>query len=256
MARPVTRRTVLYAALPLTLVALIKGHDLMQNTPPGKYFPDPRVAELAEAAAHGNVARVQTLVAGGVDPNARGDQGVTPLLWATHIGNTAGMAALMRAGADPTLGDDRTRTPLSMAIDGPEENGPEDAKRLKALIENGAPVNFVDRDETLLMRATLMKHPDQVQYLIQAGADVNWQDSAGNTALFNAGLPEAWQCALLLLEAGVDPLHRNRGSNSFVDLLAVHPKLSLMMPEGLEHRARVLAWLRALVTRRGEVVER
>ena len=256
MARPATRRSVLYGALPLTLVALTERLDTMHDRRPSKYFHDPRVAELALAAASGQVGRVRELVAAGVDPNARGDQGVTPLLWATRIGNAAGMAALMRAGADPTLADDDGRTPLKIAVD--EYEGTD---QLAALIANGAPANSVipNRDETLLMRATSMGHPEQVRFLIRAGADVNWQDLAGNTALINGATPDNWPCALLLLDAGADPLHRNRGGTSFVDSLA-DDRPDTLLPSAREDRARVLAWLRAhnvpLVTRRGEVIER
>ena len=256
MARPVTRRIALYGALPLTLVALTERRDTMGDVRPSKYFHDPRVAELALAAASGQVGRVRELVAAGVDPNARGDQGVTPLLWATRIGNTAGMAALMRPGADPMLADDRTRTPLKMAVDDYEGT-----TQLEALIANGASVNSVipNRDESLLMRATKFGHPEQVRFLIQAGADVNWQDSVGNTALIKSAEPWAMQCALLLLEAGADPLHRKHGGSSFVDFLAMD-RPDTLTEAAQEDRARVLAWLRAhnvpLVTRRGEVVER
>ena len=256
MARPLTRRTALFGAGPLVLAALTERQDT-KDMQPSEYFHDPRVAELALAAASGQVNRVRELVAQGVDPNARGDQAVTPLLWATAIGNAAGMAALMEAGADAALADYRTRTPLSFAIDDHE-----DATLLRVLIEHGAPVNFVipKRDETLLMRATMMAHPEQVRYLVHAGADVHWKNVVGDTALFRAALPNTYRCALILLEAGADPLHRDRGGGSFVDLLAIGGDPDTLTSWAREDRARLLTWLRAhnvpLVTRRGEVIER
>ena len=64
-------------------------------------FPDSETRTLAAVAGRGRVQQIETLVAQGVDINARGSRGATPLYWPLRRGNVAGFKELLEQGADP-----------------------------------------------------------------------------------------------------------------------------------------------------------
>ena len=64
-------------------------------------FPDESVRALAKAAAKGRVGTVEELVDLGVDVNASGTKGATPLFWA--MSNYNGFKKLLELGADPNV---------------------------------------------------------------------------------------------------------------------------------------------------------
>ncbi len=62
-------------------------------------FPDPQVRALAKAAGRGRIRKIDELFGRGVDVNARGTSGATPLFWAMK--NAKGFRRLLELGADP-----------------------------------------------------------------------------------------------------------------------------------------------------------
>jgi hypothetical protein len=101
--------------------------------------------ELFTAAASGQLARVESLLAQGADVNAK---------------NAAGRTALMAAAAGGNL------------------------RTLNKLITYGADVNLADgRGVTALMEAVIAGHEEAVHALIAAGADVQATDRAGVTVI-------------------------------------------------------------------------
>jgi ankyrin repeat protein len=105
---------------------------------------DPNQALFA-AAAGGQVERVNTLLAGGADVNAKNSAGRTPLMMAASSGNVRILKKLLAFGADPNAAD--------------------------------------GRGVTALMEASGSGFEDAVRVLIAAGADVALKDAAGNTVL-------------------------------------------------------------------------
>src|SRR5262245_7663549 len=102
-ARPhaMTRRRAL-AAAGAWLVASVAG----AQTSPSPAELD-RAGGLHAAAAQGDVASIDTLIAGGADPDARDGHARTPLHVAAHFGKLAAARALVRGGADPRALDAR-----------------------------------------------------------------------------------------------------------------------------------------------------
>ena len=151
-----------------------------------KAFPeDARAAELAAAAAQGDREHVRTLVRGGADANAHGDQGVTPLQFALMSQNLDGMRALLDAGADPNRpgGDANARHGQTQA--------------------------------TPLAGATGPRTDAQLRMLLDAGADPNLADRTGNTPLHQAAMINAGEHVLLLLEKGASPNAKNAQDATF-----------------------------------------
>ncbi len=84
-------------------------------------------------------------------------------------------------------------------------------KRLKALLAAGADPNMVDSISgfTPLRMAVIRQFERCVQVLIEAGADIEGRDSAGETPLFSAAAANLADLVKQLLAAGADPDARN-----------------------------------------------
>jgi uncharacterized protein len=187
---------------------------------------------LVDAVRDQDELRVRTLLDQRVDVNARSGDGSTALLWAAHRNALETARLLVRAGADPNAGNDFGMTPLSQActngsaafVDlllkaGANPNsrvatgvapimtcargGSVDA--VSRLIAGDADVNAQEpaQNQTALMWAAAEHHPDVVQVLIAAKADLLARTKSGFTALHFAAREGDIESARLLLAAGV-----------------------------------------------------
>lgn len=204
-----------------------------------KAFSDPAVAALAQAAAEGDAARVRALVAQGVDPNAQGDRGVTPLEFAMLAQSVDGMRALLAAGADPNrpgLGGSTAVHLAAMA---------DDPRYLQVLLEHGADPDAPhgETGATPLAAAAGRRTQAQFDLLLAAGADPNRADRMGDTPLHAAALSNNGAQVLQLLEAGADPRARNAQDATFQSYLFATPA-GVLSSEARREREAVIAWLR------------
>ena len=102
----------------------------------------PAFRTLHDAAANGNPAEVEALLPAGADPDAPGDNGVTPLHpAAAHNAAPAVVEALTGAGADPNAGSRYGATPLHMAA---RSNG--NPAVVEALLAAGADPNVASKN--------------------------------------------------------------------------------------------------------------
>lgn len=202
-------------------------------------FADPKVAELAQAVADGNAARVHALAAQ-VDLSTRGDKQVTLLQWAVLNRSLAGMKALLDAGADPRQpgmdGDTVVHT-AAMA---------DDPAYLAELLARHVDPNVPNASNGAgPLRAALMGDREaQFRALMAAGANPNLADRLGNTPLHVAGQINEPARALDLLEAGADPAARNAQGVTFQRYLFM-TKAALLNAETRRRREAVEAWLTA-----------
>ncbi|MGO4774177.1 ankyrin repeat domain-containing protein [Lysobacter sp. 2RAB21] len=168
-------------------------------------FPDPRSAELAQAAADGDAARVRSLVQAGADPNAHGDRGVNLLQYAMLAHSPSGLQALLDNGADPSW---------------PGMGG-----------------------STAVHGAAIANDPQYLDLLLAHRADPNTAHAeTGETPLADAAGPRYQAQFDALLKAGADPRARNRQGASFQAFLFKLPDDKLN-PQARRERAAVVAWL-------------
>lgn len=154
---------------------------------------------LIEASKEGDTAAVQALLREGADVNAKGEHGMTALMFAAYSGHDVTVQALMKGGADVKLRTRESFTSLDWAIQG---GHPEIVNRL---LDNGAEVNASDYEgETPLMMAVRAGHINIINSLIKAGADINAKDNAGWTALIAGANKGQTTAVSILLEAGAD----------------------------------------------------
>ena len=182
-------------------------------------FANPLQAGLADAAAAGNPPRIDALVKDGADVNALGQHGATALMVAVASGSASGVEALMRNGADPALRDEDGETAVHLAA------LREDPAVLDALLRRGASPDVRNGrlNRTPIYDAILARQPESFARLLQARAEVNVVDDAGNTPLHEAAVVEDASMMLALLNAGADPRARNKMGATFQGYLLVGP---------------------------------
>jgi ankyrin repeat protein len=137
---------------------------------------------LLAAAARGDAAGMQALIAGGQKPDARDGHGRTPLHVAAYGRHHDAMRALVRAGADPNaLERDRYDIVTIAAV-------ADDVGTLRVALELGASAkNITSRyDGTALIAAAHLGHAGVVRELIGAGAPLDHVNNLGWTALIES----------------------------------------------------------------------
>lgn len=174
------------------------GHYQLHGRSASALFSSSQDAELADAACSKDAAReVPALVKAGANANARGKQGISPLIWAMSCHNHQGIKALLEAGADPNLpmsarkmndqghkywvlgqtncakrpfqGDLICQPPVYLA------SGGDDPKLLSILLKNDGDPNAVDQNfRSALMNAVSLDRVENMKLLIASGADVNY----------------------------------------------------------------------------------
>ena len=173
-------------------------------------------AEFFQAIGTGDQQRVAALLSGGIDPNSRDENGDSALSYALGVGEGAIATLLLDQGADINGGEGGS-TPLQLALEAAEY------ELVERLIALGADPNRCAGDDegtALHVVARGYRDTDFFELLLQAGADVNAPDDAGNTPLLAlvAGIDFAeaeeveqiGEIVQLLLANGADPALANQ----------------------------------------------
>lgn len=202
-------------------------------------FPDKDARALAKAAGKGKVKKVEELVRSGVDVDAKGNQGATPLFWA--MANYKGFKKLLELGADPNIvyGDGNTVVHAALTI--------RDSRFLEAILEHGGNPNLKagDSSKNTPLFDALNEGKGKIDLLLEAGADINAQNSYGSTAVMaTAGVGE-FETAHYLLEKGADPTIANDAGETLASRVA--DKIGAMRPgsEAEHWQKKVVDWLEA-----------
>lgn len=131
------------------------------------------VDDLIEAVKAEDARRVQSLITGGVDVNAKDANGDTALVVAAREGKTAVIKTLMDGKADPDIGDRRGTLPVTHAV----QKG--HVETLDAMLANGAspnaktPADFRPLESVIRRMDTQNRGRETFDMLIKHGADVH-----------------------------------------------------------------------------------
>jgi hypothetical protein len=151
-------------------------------------------------------ALTKLLLENGADPNIQDSTGRTALSYAANRNDTQSIKLLLHHNAKVELADQQGRTPLMVtSISGKLEAA-------KLLLAYGANPNTKnERGETPLTRTTGEHNNDRVlQVLLDNGADPNFADGEGLTALHYATSYGQTKAMKILLQQGANPHAKDR----------------------------------------------
>ena len=135
---PVAERTEASAARAAARAAAASASD--QFIDPDAVDPHGFLNPLCDACRRGDVSAVRRAAAAGSNPNARDDEGRSPLHWAADGGHAGVIAALLAMGAEVDAVDDEGQTALHYAAT------VESAASCRLLLEAGADPEVEDDD--------------------------------------------------------------------------------------------------------------
>ena len=178
---------------------------------------------LMQAAAKGATDCVKALIAAGADVQAQGNDGYTALIVAAfQDNNTDSIAALIAAGANVKAKDKYGVTALFRAA-GSKNN----TDSVKALLAAGAEVNAKSNfGDTALSFAVEKGNTDCVRVLIAAGAKVNTKNGDGDTALIYAAKNGNADIVKALIAAGANVNAKNKEGSTPLSLANDNPEIA------------------------------
>ena len=225
-------------------------------------FADPSARALAEAAGKGRIARLDELVAQGVDVNSRGKKGAIPLFWALR--DIRGFERLLELGADPNAlfgrGDDPKMSDSSVMNWVVQH---QDIRFLRKALEHGGDPNLAEvpsgRTPLFDIRKDLgFKHyMAAVRMLVDAGADIDAREGLvpgrvyanGRSHLVSASYVDGNDIALEMLRLGANHRARDANGHGLVDTILQkrEPPGPGLQFRGVGRRHKKLRDLQALV---------
>jgi uncharacterized protein len=206
-------------------------------------FPDPKAAKVADAILDDNGAKVAELIRNGADVNAVGKDGRSLLEFAVWQEKYSAFQALLNSGADTAHRDAQGETVLHYAT------VPMSPAYVTDLLARHVDPNVLTpgNRSALMMAAEFNRRP-HLKALIAAGANLEFAESNGDTALIMAAEAESLDTVIDLLHAGANPFagHRIQGKpdTTFQGFLNLASE-NAMSAEAKQKRAEINAWLRA-----------
>ena len=159
-------------------------------------FRDDGVVNLLKAVIKSDAIEAKRLIDSGVNVNALGLDGVTPLIWMQGVNDLNAMKLLLELGADPNQFEvDGIGTPVWLAAGGGRK------EVLSLLLNHGGNPNLPYGYKSPLMQAVSNLHIDCAELLLEHGADINYHEGS-YSAMMAAMLHVRYDHALWALTHG------------------------------------------------------
>jgi ankyrin repeat protein len=171
----------MHVAFAIAGIVLLLCAPAQGQIPPGP--SELRVyAGLHAAAAKGDAAEIERLIAAGEKPEAQDARSRTPLHVAAHLRHHAAARALLRLGANPNALDAQRYDLVTIAAVN------NDVEMLELALDGGAKAAAITSpyDGTALIAAAHLGHAEVVRVLIAAGAPLDHINNLGWTALIES----------------------------------------------------------------------
>jgi len=197
-------------------------------------FIDLQVRELAKAASEGDVRKIDDLVNKGVDVNALGVSNATPLYWSMK--NIVGFKKLLSLNADPNVIFDDGGSVMHWAAKN------ENPSYLNNALMNGGDPNLAAGQfkqspifETISIFGEI-GNSYKLELLLNAGADINFKTSKGDTPVLVAASLGRFDIVYELLKQGADFKSRNSNGRDLAYYLRIKRK-------ALDKKHELFMWL-------------
>ena len=153
--------------------------------------------EVAQAVDSQDIEKIKQLASQLDDINARGEHGVTLLVYAVIANKLDAIKVLMELGSDPSIDvpDQGNAGYISMWHS--------DAKALEVLLQSGMDPNLNEEGDPLIFHTHNIDESNSLPVLVKYGADVNALNEKGETPIFGM-LSVQFKNALYLLDHGAD----------------------------------------------------
>lgn len=193
-------------------------HQMADETA-SDYFSDARDVALAQAAAEGDTAEMETMVAQGANVNAKGEDGLTMFFWVYGSKKKDGFKKLQELGADPLLKAKGGRTVAFYTV------RDVDPEYLQILLEGGLDPNARKPSgaaDTLLMESAVNGSWAHFELLLAYCADLNWTNEFGSSAASAAISGLNMDLVVRLLEEGYS-YNLREGLGRSLDIVRIDP---------------------------------
>ena len=169
---------------------------------PEFYYKNAKVIELCNAISRNDEAAVDELLKQGVDINATGKEGMTPLWWAFSLNSISRFEMVLKKGGNPNIRTQLEYGPSVMTFAVRHK----DVDYLRLALEYGGNPNYQDSDyDTLLFDAIRYDNSlKKVELLYNAGADLNHRNYMGNSYIEMAFDSSKYDIIYFFLENGAD----------------------------------------------------
>jgi ankyrin repeat protein len=202
---------VFLIAAGLVFMTIGKGREKRELAQ--RYFGKGPPGQLVIAALMGDKAGVNKQLTAGVNINCLGERGMTPLVFSFLIDDKRAIELLLEMGADPNRYDNDGDSAVSLAAYN------SDLWYLKTVLKHGGKANAGNGNinRAPIMQAVMSYSLPNVQLLVQAGANVNYQDAVSfETPMMAACTLNRYDIVYWLLQSGADPTLRDSGGDTIL----------------------------------------
>jgi len=170
-----------------------------------KVQPETTLEEFMAAAEEGNIKEIQRLIGEGIDIDSKDEDGFTAIHWAAQEGFEEVTKILIQKGADINSQDEEGSPPLEVACLYNHFG------IVKLLFNHNVDITINNDGYTALHAAATASNPKMIEFLLDAGFDVNARDNNGTDwAPLHWAAEEGYAKAVkLLVKRGADIYSRN-----------------------------------------------
>ncbi|MFY7864674.1 ankyrin repeat domain-containing protein [Roseateles sp.] len=234
---------IVFSFLFLTFAVQSKADTPWRELRPNEIFVDKNIQDLAESAAKGDVQRIESLLAKGININERGINGLTPIFSAVYVSNLQGAKTLLQFGADPNLFNDNGNTVVHVA-----SYLVENSSMLSILLADGGDPSIARTSDgatplhLIMLSTNKAEVTKKLSLLIKSGASINAINKRGEAAIIDAARLSRFEIVYRLLELGADYTAKTKNGIPLKKYITIYPLLKKDLDQA-EWREKAISFI-------------